>query len=322
MIKGMYALGIMGLIGGWLAGAGHAGAAEPLLAFPVISDVHAQSFDELAAQKLQAALADLNEVNPQADALIVNGDLGDGSPRDYAALSRILQKTPHPRTLFFTIGNHEYYQAWHDQSGKWNMPAFPNGETEAASIRRFLQLTGEPTVYYDKWLNGYHFIFLGSERYRQSDSQMGEDAYLSAGQLEWLQERLQAGGEPAKPVFVFLHQPLPDTVSGSGAERGVVQHRELAAILGRYPQVILFSGHTHARLGMAQTMVRDRFTMIGSSSVYEPYDDDGQRVPQKLRSSEGLYVEVYEDRVMLRGRDFTHQKWIPEVQFKWEPTLP
>ena len=225
---------------------------KPLLCFSVISDIHVQSGDVRSQDKFKAALADLYAVNPQADACVINGDLTNGMPADYAKLKEIVDAGPHSGQVFYTIGNHEFYKSWFDEQGEWNPGQFPNGEAESASVGRFLQFVGEENVYYEKRVGGYPFIFLGSEKYGQSDLNILEDAYLSPAQLQWLEQALKRGAAVRKPIFVFLHQPLPCSVSGTSFpgvnDRAVVQHEELRRMLGAYPQVILFSGHTHWEL--------------------------------------------------------------------------
>ncbi|MFS0840700.1 metallophosphoesterase family protein [Paenibacillus sp. 1P03SA] len=300
------------------------GKEKPLLAFPVISDIHIQSWNPQSHLKFKAALADLQTLGPDADALVINGDLTNGMPADYAKLSELMERSPHPRKVFYTMGNHEYYKAWIDGGGAWNADAFPNGETEQASIGRFLQLSGGKKVYGDEVVNGFRFIFLGSEQYRQSDPNNLEDAWLSPEQLQFLKTSLRKGAAGGKPVFVFLHQPLPGTVSGTSFccvnNRAVVQHEELRKILSAYPQAIFFSGHTHWELKLPGTLVRDKFTMVNSSSVLQPWTDNGNGGEMLMGpdESEGLYVEVYKDKVSIKGRDFYRQRWIPEAQF----TLP
>ncbi|MEC0245848.1 metallophosphoesterase [Paenibacillus chitinolyticus] len=300
------------------------GKEKPLLAFPVLSDIHIQSWDPQSHQKLKAALSDLHTLDPNADVLVINGDLTNGMPADYAKLRELMERNPHPRKVFYTMGNHEYYKAWIDGGGSWNADAFPNGETEQASIGRFLQLSGKKKVYGDQVVNGFRFIFLGSEQYRQSDPSNLEDAWLSGEQLEFLKASLRKGAASGKPVFVFLHQPLPGTVSGTSFccvnNRAVVQHEELRKILSAYPQAIFFSGHTHWELKLPDTLVQDKFTMVNSSSVIQPWTDNGNggEMLTGPDESEGLYVEVYKDKVSIKGRDFYRQRWIPEAQF----TLP
>ena len=279
----------------------------PKLTFAVISDIHLQSWNRRAILKFEAALSDISKAAPQAQVLVVNGDLGDGHPDDYRTLQSLLAVRPHPPHVFCTIGNHEFYMAWHNARRQWSGETFPNGETEAASIRRFLQFVREPRVYYRKEVAGYPFIFLGMERYRQSDPSLQEDAYVSPEQLNWLGETLgHAARSGHRPIFVFLHQPLPGP---SSPERGVVQADELKAALASVPNVILFNGHTHAELGASETGRQESmgFAAFNSSSVAAPWPDSGK--------SEGLIVEVYPSEVVVKGRDFARGRWIPAARY-------
>lgn len=286
---------------------------DPILSFPVISDIHVQNSDSASKTKFRAAMQDLHNVNPASDVLVINGDLGNGQPADYRALSGILNSLPHP-PLFFTIGNHEFYKAWFDSNCNWSKESFPNGESDQDSIKRFLEFTAGSGLYHDSWIKDYHFIFLGSEQYRQTNPNIAEDAYLSDNQLSWLKDKLAVNADPGKPIFVFLHQPLPNTVTGSSAERGVVQHKELKEILDAYPQVVFFSSHTHYQLGSEGTLFRDRFTMVNTSSVNEPWSIETQG-PLKGNYSEGLVVQVYKSGIVIRGRDFVRKTWIPSAQY-------
>lgn len=283
------------------------------LSFSVLSDIHVQSWDRKSQRKLIRALNDLHHIDAKTDALIINGDLGNGFPDDYEALRNILQKTPHAPQIFFTIGNHEFYKAWHNSNRVWSPGTFPNGETEQASIQRFLAFTGESEVYFEKRIKGYRFLFLGSEQYRQSNPDNGEDAYLSEAQLAWLNGKLQEHKDKPAPVFVFLHQPLPNSVGGSffpDDDRAVIQHTELKQILSQCPAAILFSGHTHWALQAQTAFRREGFTMANTSSVYEPLNPENQPYDEKENRSEGLFVQVEPGKVVIRGRDLTNGSWI------------
>lgn len=300
---------------------------ELRLSFPVVSDIHVQSDNKASQTKLAAALQDLHEISPDAGALIINGDLTNGRSGDYARLKTILNTYPHPANVWSAIGNHEFYKAWYDASGRWNPDGFPNGETEDASISRFLQFNGESSIYYEKTLSGYHFIFLGSEQYRQSNPDNKEDAYLSEAQLDWLKQTLNKDAQEGQPIFIFLHQPLPDTVAGTSNfinNRAIVQHQELQSILSAYPQVILFTGHTHWELNSKNTLAKGAFTMINTSSVEQPWtaDDTGTGKEADAKASEGLLVDVYNDKVVVRGRDFAKKRWVPEAQFTIPAAAP
>lgn len=291
---------------------------KPRLQFSVISDIHLQRWTPSTHHKLKAALTDLSETVTEAQALVVNGDLGNGHEEEYELFAKLLKEAQHPDQVYYTIGNHEFYKAWENGLGVWNPNGFPNGETEAMSIGRFLTFTGYQKVYHDAWVEGYHFLFLGSEAYRQSDPDHREDAYLTPEQLKWFETTISEKAEEDRPIFVFLHQPLPYTVSGSDMyvnDRAVIQHEELRAILSRYPQAVFFSGHSHYELSLPKTMVRDGFTMINSSSVHSPHDENDVAYEEGDKMSEGLTVEVYEDEVHVRGRNFAKREWVPEADF-------
>jgi 3',5'-cyclic-AMP phosphodiesterase len=275
----------------------------PEISFPVISDIHVQSGDERSQQKFRAALQDLQDTNPKADALVINGDLGNGASSDYNTLRSIMEQAPHAEPVYYTIGNHEFYKAWFDKNGTFSPISFPNGETEKASINRYLSLTGEDHVYYDKWVKGYHMIFLGSEGYRQSDPNNQEKAVLSGDQLAWLKKELAEQAQPNKPIFVFLHQPVVSTVQGE----------QLREILTKYPQAILFSSHTHITLYNPNTIKREGYTTVNTSSVYQPSNEKDEPLPAD--ASEGLMVSVFKDKVLISGRDFHEKKWISDVQY-------
>jgi 3',5'-cyclic-AMP phosphodiesterase len=144
-------------------------SAAPLLRFSVISDIHVEAGNNESVRKTKQALNDLNATVPKSDALVINGDLGQGTMNDYITLKNLLKNAPLPPNVLYTLGNHEYYNALHNQNGNWSLNSFPNGETEKASQQRFLNFVGRPSLYDDAWISGYHFIMLGSEKYRQSD---------------------------------------------------------------------------------------------------------------------------------------------------------
>ncbi|WP_179218685.1 metallophosphoesterase [Saccharibacillus sp. O23] len=178
-------------------------------------------------------------------------------------------------------------------------------------MARFAEGTGEAAPYHDHWLGGYHFIFLGSE------SPHPKDCDLSGAQLEWLRDRLGEDASADKPIFVFLHQPLKNTVAGSTEAQGwhgVNQDAALSEALAAYPQAILFSGHTHWQLEAARTMFDGHGrmpSMFNASSVAYLWTDGDEH----LTGSEGLQVEVYADRVVARGRDFVRREWIGGAEY-------
>ena len=276
------------------------------LSLVIISDIHVQEQDAVAQRKFRDVLTDVARFVAPPDALIINGDLGNGKPADYLTLRSIIKdecSRPNSPRVLFNIGNHEFYRAYFKADSIWSPKDFPNGETEQAALKRYLAFNSTEKVYYDIFVNGYHLIFLGSERSAMSNRNYGDNAYLSKQQLSWLETKLQESANSNQPVFVFLHQPLRTPKLGQSNELAgmVLQQAELLAILRDYPEVIFFSGHLHRKLRAESTVLRGGIAMFDSSSVYD--------------HAEGLVVQVYENRVVVTGRDFMSQSWIPTIQY-------
>ncbi|MDN3019003.1 metallophosphoesterase [Paenibacillus sp. BSR1-1] len=266
---------------------------EPLLQFPVISDIHIGN--DLQKDLFTKALSDLRKVAPDYQAIVMVGDItNNGTEQDYDNFNLILNSNINPSAeKVISMGNHEYFEGVFS-GGEWNKDDY---------INRFVDKTGMPGLYYDSWINGYHFITLGGEGF---PSQYDHDhANISDEQFRWLERTLAKGANLAQPIFVFLHQAIDHTVYGSDDWGAGFKDSRLMEILKRYPQAILFSGHSHYLLNHPRTIYQDGFTMVNTGSVAYAFSDFGAH-----RLSQGLLVKVYPDRVEIKAREFTDHTWI------------
>lgn len=276
-----------------------------LFSFFVISDIQLTEKNKVSHRKFAHALHDLNEINPDASSLIINGDLiNDGRKESYYKFGEILNMCPHPTDVFFSIGNHEFF----------------NNDGNMASIGRFLEFSGLEKVYYEIEINNCSFLFLGTESWGPVGSPTKDSAVLSKEQLEWLEDKVEKIKHHDKPVFVFLHQPIPFTLYGTDLEyyqNSIIHYQELMDILTKMDNVFFFSGHSHFDLRFPGMFVETPFYMINTGAVYDTWGPDGKGGDTVMDSegSQGLYVQVYTDHVSIRGRDFTNKKWIQEYQF-------
>jgi 3',5'-cyclic AMP phosphodiesterase CpdA len=276
---------------------------EPELVFPVISDIHIKKSGTIDMQKFHDALKQLNEQAPKQDAVVVVGDLTDnGLQEEYDRFFSVYDVKKQPQVVsLMAIGNHDYR----------------NGLSEAGAQKRFLTETGMESIYDHKVIKGYHFIILGTE----NGLTVG---YYSKEQIQWLGEQLEQAEKdsPKKPIFVFLHHPLKNTVFGS--ERVTAMNGELLYnTLKQYPQVIHFSGHTHYPLDDPRTIHQKDFTSVGTSSVSYIWTGtgylQGELPPGHQNISQGLIVEVYKNKVVIKRRDFHKNDWTGKP---WEIKLP
>ncbi|MEK3890080.1 metallophosphoesterase family protein [Bacillus sp. FSL K6-3431] len=280
---------------------------NPIIEFFVISDIQLTVHNEKSHEKLKVALQDLQAINPNVDALIINGDLiSDGESESYQKLGEILKSNVHAKHTFFTIGNHEYFKNDGNQPSK----------------ERFLSFAGLENVYYKKMIQDYSFLFLGTESWGPIGAPTKDSAVLSAAQLAWLENALKGHRGSEKPVFVFLHQPIPYTIPATDLEyyqNGIIQSKELIDILGQYPQVIYFSGHSHWDLQLPGMFLRKEFSMVNSGAIYNTYgiDGNGEESVIDAEGSQGLYIQIYNHKVVIKGRDFSKKGWINLADIKF-----
>ncbi len=270
-----------------VAGAGYK------FSFLSISDLHINSASTLESDVPQKdnlihALDDAKLF--KCSAITVVGDMTQsGKEKEYENLQEIM-KVGTDLPYYYVMGNHD--SRWQDSF--------------EAATNRFAEKTGMPVTpskpYYDKWINGYHFIFLCTE----SDNQ--DIAYLSDTQLGWLDEKLGEKAKTDKPIFVFLHQPISQTlppkyINGvSGSDE--VQDQKILEILGKYPQSILISGHIHNEITGSATLYNSKFCTMLRDGCAGPGQSDNPLLP------EGLMIEVYGDKVIVKGRNFYNKQTI------------
>ena len=266
------------------------------LSFAVIGDVH-ENIDNF-----QETINDLHAINPNMDALVLNGDNVDqGIEEQYNSLKKIIRKNKNllPKTIIKNIGNHEFF----DYNTEVNSP-----QQVQTFIKRYLEFSGEEKVYHDTWVNNYHFISLGSED-GNSETLNSITASISEEQQNWLRETLAENYQKGKPIFVFLHQPLNNANS---SWVGVLQSDKISEILSQYPEVILFSSHTHRNLDDSSVVLNQPFTMIHTGAIHYTLIPDANSEGGIRRESyiKGTYIEVNGNNVVVKGRDIKEKQWI------------
>ena len=270
--------------------------------FQVVSDIHITTNQKhIHNQHFAMLLEDIKTISPGSVGLFVNGDTADsGNVLEYKRMRDIVDKAGDGLPpLFFAIGNHDYM----------------NGQREK-QISNFLEYTGtdSDTVYHDEWINDVHFVFLGGE-------QAGLHAELSEAQLTWLEETLAKNRDENRPIYLFLHQGLMDTVAGCFEYQdwhGINQSEELSAIIKQYPEIIMFSGHSHWEMDSVHTMKeRDENlpTIFNTASCAYLWSDDCMATNVGIEGSQGYYIYAYDHAVIVRGRDIAAGKWIASSQY-------
>ena len=264
---------------------------EIVFTFANLSDPHIGFGDN--ANILRKTLATIKKYAKNGiDAVLFNGDQTQDGKKEQAQLFASIVKDAFDVTkvpVIVTHGNHDVY--W---SG-------------CMSRSEFVSAYGSDMYLFDKdmnsiykgnrhvEINGYHFVSVDIETYMPNYNTLSSETEV------WLKNTLDriTGEDPNSYVFVSCHSPAKDTTYGCMSDdiKGTGEwgaSAELDSILKEYPQVILFTGHTHYGINLETNINQSTYTQInaGSSSDIE-FD---MIIPENRRSnSQGMIVEVDKD---------------------------
>lgn len=251
----------------------------PVLRFAVCSDIHISidpnCIEAVRFKKMIESAydyADSVESYQNLDAVIVVGDLTtEGEIQAYRNIKAIVDESIAEETQFIAmLGNHEHY-----------------GNAKAFSF--ILNQKNNNHVV----INGYHFISVSPDI---PSNEYSDDL------VSWLKSELSTAADdaPEKPIFTFQHHHIADTVYVSNTWR-TSSTPGLREAYGEYPQLINFSGHSHAPINHPRTIWQDDFTMIGTGtlSYYSMDENDGfcyRSRPENV--AQYTIVEVNADNVV------------------------
>ncbi len=283
-------------------GAASKGFGEVISEFQIVSDIHIK--DDASNEYSKHFIGMLNDVvknSPNSVGIFTVGDNVDrgDEPSYWTYFKKHYDSVKNAPPIYLGIGNHEYIGTNYDAGLKQFLDNlnFPDGST-----------FDKP--YYDVWVNGYHYIFIASENTGTSR--------LTQTQLKWLEEKINENRD-GRPVFVFHHQPMLDTTSGSTAAEGwsgISNHAQLKAVIDKYPEVMMFNGHTHWILDSDNCMYEgENAKIFNTSSVAYLWHSYDIVTGERQTGSEGYYIRIYKDKVAVLGRNFVTGEWVSSAQF-------
>lgn len=280
---------------------------NPLLTFTVLADVHLEGNNEERFELFGEGIRDINSAEHKNDALIFLGDnTMNGQVIEQSALFGMLKKYNEIENVLMVAGNHELcpsdynvgeYEDLRDRFLKY-YKAFTDIETEK--------------LYHSVDINGYRFIILGSE------ADAGIEQEISDEQFKWFENELKSAAESDKPVFIFSHWPLNNVWEDVWSEGHIGEDSDrLYELLTQYDnRIFYFSGHLHMGLyaDKREVMTDSNITFVNVPG-FGVDNDVGEADNQQ--NGMGHQVEVYEDEVIIRVRDFAEHEWT-DIEYKFE----
>lgn len=277
-----------------------------LYSFGAISDIHLQY--DTAQSDFQTALTYLDN-NENVVFTCICGDLTvNGTNADLQDYKNYVESYSPNTPVYGMSGNHDARN------------------TEGGIAKVIQTYTGHPLYYSFEHENDV-FIFVGINK---------EDVggLFTKAELQWLYETLEANRN--KRCFVFQHVRPDDTCGNayniytydiwSGTEQTVFE-----SMMKHYKNVILWHGHSHLKFNLQTKDNKANYEhdLFGIHSVHIPSlavprtgDITGASSRKELYAeSEGYVVDVYENAIVLRGRDFVNAKFLPIATYCLDTTL-
>jgi predicted phosphodiesterase len=279
-----------------------------LYSFGALSDVHIDNDGTDEASATGDFIKALTFFNSNADLVAISGDLCNENSYNELSIYKNLVDTNSTIPVYATRGNHD----------------------ARYSISDFETYTGRG-LYFEETYNNDKFIFLGMSTEDYADGCFKKE------ELSWLENKLESYKN--QRVFLFFHVFMPNTCGNinnlypySGLNLSSTEIQDFIRLMTKYKNVIYFSGHSHLefdlqRFGANANIFSDGTTChrvhipscakprknsfgISSADTYK-YD----------AGSEGYLVDVYENCIVLRGRDFIKQKYLPIANYLLDTTI-
>lgn len=258
---------------------------ELIAGFAVISDVHVETNQPESYQNFNDILYGI-KAGEDIDAVIYTGDniMNGQLAEDFFFYSAIRTIKPSENN-FVVSGNHDV----------------GNGEGDYDFLRKkFLSNNALylgntlKTDYYYKVVNGCYAIVLASEDNTAQSFTMTEEQFI------WLEDVLKQAQSEDAPVLVFNHFPIRYLSNHSPAR--------LADLLKKYNCELFVHGHIH--------------NDMGTDNFYSSYGIDCINLPRitevhQYKAGDGIVIEVYEDEIVVRARDFIEGEWIDGLRYTY-----
>lgn len=292
-----------------------------LYSFGALSDVHV-TVSTFAMEKFKQALEYFNNTENVLFTCIAGDLTGSGTADQFATYRNAVAEYSPNKPVYECTGNH-------DVQDKSVAPFLTKESTRP--------YTGSD-MYYSFTQGNDVFIMFGMSGWI---SYTGEIFTTEA--LEWLSEKLEENRD--KRCFVFEHCPnmvvtngVVHKDSGSGSIVGLPPptgnllnqgstSKPFRDLMAHYKNVIWFHGHSHMDFAYQEQCSQVNYDKKwGCHSIHIPSSASGRSLKadgsgwENPTGSYGYVVDVYENHIVLRGRDFVADKFVPIATYCLETT--
>jgi hypothetical protein len=282
------------------------GLGKKLYSFGALSDVHLQY--DTAQADFQKALTYLNETEDVAFTCVCGDLTSSGTATELQTYADYVNTYSADTPVYEVTGNHDAH-------------------LQTLSFDSMKEYTGHD-LYYSFTQGNDVFIMFGMTQANLNET---VTTPFSQASLQWLYETLETNRN--KRCFVFQHvlrfdgSGKPYSKNPTGNLLNNTQGSVFCSLMEHYKNVIWFHGHSHTKFDCQVDCDYANYDrMFGCHSVHIPslamprdYEEDAY--VSKYAESEGYVVDVYENHIVLRGRDFVSEKFLPIATYCIDTTL-
>ncbi|MBQ7956449.1 MAG: metallophosphoesterase [Clostridia bacterium] len=289
-----------------------------LFTLEMISDTHIEQTELLRPELLKAGLRNMSRAKTNINALVVAGDITNYADEPSLAEHFEIIKEYSPCPTITVAGNHDIGHV-----GDRDVTNITREEALANFIRYSNEYygTNHEHNYYSMEIDGYTFIVLGDEVINGGHWDAMD---MSPEQIAFLDAELARTTAEGKPVFVCCHWPVDGTNGeqviwpGSGVDLSI---NDIKSVMEKYPNVFYISGHMHS--GIKCTYIGEKY---GLSNVEQVNGVTYISLPTYgiintfglLQAGTGMQLEVYENEVIIRPRNFVTNQWFTNSAYTIE----
>ncbi len=284
-----------------------------LLTVELMSDVHIEEQELFRQLFMIAGFTNMKLSSTNIDAVLIDGDLTNYADEpSLAKYYEIIEKYS-PVPVITAAGNHDIGHV-----GDKDVTDITREEAKANFIRYNNKYMGTNNTenYYSTVINGYKFIVLGDD---VIDGGHWDGMDISPAQMEFLDRELASAD--GAPVFVCCHWP----VDGKNGQEIVypdgeieLEKNDIKSVMEKYKNVFYISGHIHG--GIKSTWAADfcEFANVEQENGVTYVSLPTYGIVNSFGypwSGTGIQMEVYEDHVIFRPRNFITNQWFTNAVY-------
>lgn len=258
---------------------------ELVASFAVVSDVHVETNNPESYNNLNGVLEGI-KAGENIDAAIYTGDnVMNGQFLENVLFYSALKAVNPAKENIVLVGNHDLGNGAGDH--------VKSTDDFLANNRLYLGRKLD-NIYSYQVINGCYVISLATEHGDPVGSMMSDE------QLAWLEDVLKEAQAADAPILVFNHFPIRMLVDRNADD--------FAALLKKYDVDLYVHGHIHDDLGTDNFYTWGGVNCINLPRITEITD---------YEAGDGIIIEVYENEILVRGRDFINGNWVDGLEYTY-----